>query len=105
MIDAPLSYTSIVLNRFYSVPFDCAVAGALTACDLPDLAACLAPRRLLYVSPVDQLMEPAAGRTVETELKFPPGVYESAGRPEYMKIRSGFNNMEFDRLVSWWKAE
>lgn len=105
LINTPLSYSSIVLNRFYAVPFECAVAGALLAYDLPDLAACLAPRKLLLVSPFNHLMEPAAGPTIETELAFPLSVYESAGYSRNFRIMEDFSDERMDEITNWWNAE
>lgn len=51
LIDALPSYASMVMNRSYPSTFiPGAVAGALAAYDLPDLAAALAPRQLLITS-------------------------------------------------------
>src|SRR5690606_4754468 len=48
LIEPYSSYRSIVANRFYDVGLIYSVVpGALTAYDLPDLAASLAPRKLL----------------------------------------------------------
>ena len=48
------SYRSIVTNRFYDVGFVYStVAGALQSYDINDLAASLAPRRLLIAGPTD----------------------------------------------------
>src|SRR5690606_21286432 len=52
LIDPLSSYRAIVMNRFYDSRFiPAAVAGALTAYDLPDLATSLAPRKLLIAMP------------------------------------------------------
>lgn len=51
LIDALPSYASMVLNQFYPSTFiHGTVAGALTAYDLPDLAAALAPRQLVIAA-------------------------------------------------------
>jgi hypothetical protein len=48
------SYQSVVENRFYRSSFiPATVPGALTAYDLPDLAACIAPRKLLVAGMTD----------------------------------------------------
>jgi hypothetical protein len=53
---APVSYRSIVMNQFYNRSFiNCSVPGALTAYDLPDLMASLAPRRILIQDPKDHM--------------------------------------------------
>jgi hypothetical protein len=56
VLDAPLTYRSLVtVPRYKTAYIAGAVPGALTAYDLPDLAACLVPRRLLFVAPRDGL--------------------------------------------------
>ncbi|GAA4312402.1 alpha/beta hydrolase family protein [Compostibacter hankyongensis] len=55
LIDGLSSYRSLVMNRFYAPrSIYGAVAGALTAYDLPDLAAGLAPRKLMIVDTVNE---------------------------------------------------
>ena len=57
------SYRSIVMNRYYEPGFmHSAVPGALKAYDLPDLAASLAPRKLLMAGITD-----GAGKIAEPE--------------------------------------
>ena len=57
------SYRSIVMDRFYRPAcIEGAVPGALMAYDLPDLAAALAPRKLLMVNRMD-----ASGRFIDPE--------------------------------------
>jgi len=54
LIEPYSSYRSIVMNRFYKPGFvHSFVPGALTAYDLPDLAASLSPRRLLITGITD----------------------------------------------------
>ena len=54
LIEPYSSYQSIVLNRFYkSVANHSTVPAALKGYDLPDLAACLAPRKLLIAGATD----------------------------------------------------
>lgn len=60
LIDHLSSYFSLVSNRFYySAYVNGAVPGALRAYDLPDLAATLAPRKLLIAGVTDGRKEPA----------------------------------------------
>jgi len=62
LIESYSSYQSIVMNRFYNPSFvNGIVPGALTAYDLPDLAASLAPRKLLMAGVTDGL-----GNTIES---------------------------------------
>jgi hypothetical protein len=54
LIEPYSSWQSIVMNRFYNPRLVYSmVPGALTAYDLPDLAACLAPRKLLMAGVTD----------------------------------------------------
>jgi hypothetical protein len=63
LIEPYSSYRSIVMNRFYNPEFiHTTVPGALKAYDLPDLAASLAPRKLLMAGVTD-----GAGNNSDTE--------------------------------------
>lgn len=54
LVEPYTSYSTIALQRYYFPGFvHSLVPGALTAYDLPDLAAGFAPRKLLIVSPTD----------------------------------------------------
>ena len=54
LLETYVSYQSIAMNRFYDSKFVYSIVpGALTAYDLPDLAACLAPRKLLIAGVTD----------------------------------------------------
>jgi hypothetical protein len=56
LIEPFSSYQSLVLNRWYRPGFIMnTVPGALKGYDLPDLSACLAPRKLLMIDITDQL--------------------------------------------------
>jgi hypothetical protein len=67
------------MNRFYNTDFSDTVANALTAYDLPDLAAALAPRPLLIVGPQDQLGAAAGKEQVERELRVVRAAYVHSG--------------------------
>jgi len=63
LIEPYSSYRSIVMNRFYNPSFVLnAVPGALTAYDLPDLEASLAPRKLIMAGITD-----GYGKNTDTE--------------------------------------
>ncbi len=56
LLNPLISYSSIVMNRFYIVnPLPAIVPGALTAYDLPDLEALVAPNKLLILNPKDHV--------------------------------------------------
>lgn len=71
-----ISYKSLVINKFYNTRFASnAVAGALTAYDLPDLIACIAPRKIALMDMKDQMKQTAGTVLIEEELAFPKAVY------------------------------
>lgn len=78
ILDRPLlSYHLVAANRFYNYDMRATVAGALTAYDLPDLAASCAPRLLLMIDPIDHLGKPASPSLFEEEYEFPLDVYRA----------------------------
>jgi hypothetical protein len=76
LIGSPISYQSLVMNKFYDTGFfNNAVAGALTAYDLPDLIGCLAPRKIALVTLKNQMKQPVSNELIEEKLSFPRAVY------------------------------
>ena len=66
-----ISYRSLVENRFYDSRFiPAAVAGSLNQYDLPELAASLAPRKLLMVSPVNGADKPEGKEALDRAVSF-----------------------------------
>lgn len=62
LVEPYSSYRSVVMNRFYKTDFlHSLVPGALTAYDIPDLAAALAPRKLMISGMTD-----CNGKTTDT---------------------------------------
>ncbi len=82
----PVSYRSIVMNRYYEFPFTCCVAGALTAYDLPDLIGSLSPRKVVLVEINDQLKHPASKELIDEEMAFPQKVYSLKNASGNLKI-------------------
>jgi len=102
LFGSPISYRSIVMNRFYEVNFSCAVAGALTAYDLPDLIGCIAPRKIILTQLKDQMKEPASRELIEEELKFPRSVYSLRKVPENLKVLEFEPYQDTDSIIDWW---
>jgi dienelactone hydrolase len=115
LVDAPLSYQSMVLNRFYETRIfteasssanasnevnysNSTVAGALSAYDLPDLIGCIAPRRVIIAGPKDHMKLPASAALVDAELSFPRSVYSSYNN-DNLSIVPANDNME--ALIEW----
>ncbi|HUU27892.1 MAG TPA: acetylxylan esterase [archaeon] len=86
LLEAPVSYRSIVMSRLYDFRFSCAVTGALTAYDLPDLEGCLSPRKIMLIELKDARKQPATSELVNRELGFPRRVYSLDNAPEKIKV-------------------
>jgi dienelactone hydrolase len=87
LVGSPVSYRSIVMNRFYDRSYvNSAVAGALTKYDLPDLMGLIAPRKIAVVDLKDQLKGPASGKMLEKELSFPFSVYSQQNLPGNINV-------------------
>src|SRR4030042_5744578 len=69
LIEPYSSYRSVVMNRFYYPGFvQNLVPGALTAYDLPDLTATLAPRQLIIAGTTDGNNEKKEQERIDKEL-------------------------------------
>ncbi len=87
LIGSLISYRSIVMNKLYNTWFSkYAVAGALTAYDLPDLIGCMAPRKITLVELKDQMKQPASKELIDEELSFPRSVYSLKNVTKNLKI-------------------
>jgi cephalosporin-C deacetylase-like acetyl esterase len=102
LIGSLISYNSVVMNKFYKigltpregggyhhpyeVDFNWGIAGVLQAYDLPDLMACIAPRKLVLVDLKNELLENASEELKNQELEFPLTVYKEKGVAGNMRI-------------------
>ncbi len=87
LVGSPLSYKSLILNRFYDQSlFDYTVAGSLTVYDLPDLIGYIAPRKIAMVGPKDQMKQAASEELIDDELSFPRRVFSLNNVPENLYI-------------------
>lgn len=87
LVEAPISYSCIAQTMQYgfSRSFAWGVAGALTAYDLPDLAACVAPRKLAFIGLQDGYNKPASEDIIADQMTFPESVY-AKNSPDKLKI-------------------
>jgi cephalosporin-C deacetylase-like acetyl esterase len=89
LIEPYSSYQSMVMNRFYNSSFIYgAVAGALKTYDLPDLAASLAPRKLMMTDVTDGNGKGADTESIAKELTVIRTAYRSKGVEGQLKINS-----------------
>ena len=103
LIEPLISYRSMVMNRYYhahAVPP--IVAAALTAYDLPDLAAAQAPNRLLMVNVKNQLGNPASDKVMEEDLAIVKSSFTQARAEKNLKIIKLQPQQSFEQFYSTW---
>ena len=89
LIEPYSSYQSIVINRFYNSSFiPGVVPGALTAYDLPDLAASLAPRHLLMAGVTDGYGKITDTASINNDLDIIEVAYQKKNAERMLKIVS-----------------
>lgn len=97
LVEPFISYSSIAMNEYYSprlIP--ATVAGALTAYDLADIAACIAPRELSMINVVDHNKEKASAEIVEQELSIARSAYSAAEASEKLIVGDWKSGQERD---------
>ncbi|HEY2934631.1 MAG TPA: acetylxylan esterase [Acidobacteriota bacterium] len=102
LIEPLISFRSVVLNRYYKGNFADMVANALTAYDLPDLEAALAPRRLLIVNMRDQLSSRADRSSVDQELQVVRSAYARQNAGQNVQIRDWEDSQGLGAVLSQW---
>ena len=103
LIEPLISYHSIVMNRYYKPALILTtVAGSLKKYDLPDLAACIAPRELLMLNVADQNGKRADEELIEKNLSVVRFAYSAAGASEKLEIRGWEPHQNMDELFSFW---
>ena len=112
---SPASYGSVALNRDYrlgftvrenggywhpyEVDFTWGVGGALTAFDLPDLIATIAPRKVLISGMKNQLMQTAGKVLTDSETEYPASVYRSLNAADNLRVLPAGGN--YGKLINW----
>lgn len=82
-----VSYHSLVSSRYYRLDYiESAVPGVLSAYDLPDLAACVAPRKLWLAGVKDGTGAVCPPETIAVEMHVAKTAYEAA--PGQLEIRA-----------------
>jgi len=102
LIEPLISYRSVATNRFYRAPYADLVTSALTAYDLPDLAACLAPRRLLVLNATDQLLVRATTELIESEFAVVRAAFSKAEAQSNLVVRNWEPYQRLDEVFAWW---
>lgn len=103
LLEPMISYQSLASSRRYPMPYlHSAVPRALTAYDLPDLAARLAPRKLLLADARDGSGARAAAALVEEETAVVARAFSAGGKAaEFVVFRSGQGEDLNQALAAW----
>lgn len=97
------SYNSIVVNQYYDPGFHTStVAGSIGSYDLPDLAASLAPRKLIMTGVTDGAGNTLDAQSMSEEMGIVNSAYEQNNAREKLTITTGeaTNNL-VDFLEDW----
>ncbi|WP_442512056.1 alpha/beta hydrolase family protein [Novipirellula sp. SH528] len=94
LVESLLDYQSIVMNPLYDVNANSLVAGALSAYDLPDLLASVAPRRVALLQPRTQQRTAASRDQITASLGF-------AEQHAQDKLRVETKEIELKQLIQW----
>jgi len=98
-----LSYRSLVVNEYYQPHYILSsVAGALTAYDLPDLYALIAPRKLLLVNPADQNGKDTSREQLDRDMEIVKTAFEKGGQADKFDIRFVKAGEQRDNVFSRW---
>jgi hypothetical protein len=97
------SYLSIVTNRFYKPDFiQGGVPAALEAYDLPDLAASLAPKRLVMAGVTDGADNNSNPESIKEDLQIISDAYHSREAGKQLSITAGSSAKELQDLYKAW---
>ncbi len=98
-----ISYESVAMTRLYKTPGWINVAGALSAYDLSDLTACIAPRPLLMLQPNDAFYQPVEEDEAGEVYKVTQEAFEDS--EAQLTIQTGdMSDSELqERLMKWLK--
>ncbi|MBV6641438.1 MAG: acetylxylan esterase [Cyclobacteriaceae bacterium] len=97
-----ISYRSIVASEYYNHDFYLsAVPGAIKHYDLPDLAASLAPRKLMIIGPTEGAGGYLSSETTNSELAVVQNHYKKSDALENLRIVSG-QQPDGHRLIQEW---
>jgi hypothetical protein len=105
LIEPYSSYQSVVMNQFYNPKFvHSLVPGALKAYDLPDLAASLAPRKLLMAGVTDGNSNIIDVESINKDLDIIKSAYSLKNADGQLNIISGKQPEKlFDLYMEWIK--
>lgn len=100
LIGSLVSYRCVVMNQFYDAGFCAnAVPGALTAYDMVDLMASMAPRKIFLSELKDQMKKLAPRELVDEDILFARSVYSRKNVSQNLNI--SFSHDDIGSIVAW----
>lgn len=103
LIEPLISYRSLVSTKYYGPEFIAgAVAGLMKAYDLPDLAASLAPKKLLIINPVNGANDPANEQDIQKDIRVIHSAYDHANAAENFIIAGAQTEGELSEILKEW---
>jgi cephalosporin-C deacetylase-like acetyl esterase len=103
ILNEPLvSYESIVMNEKYDPEWvHSLIPGALVAYDLPDLAATVAPRRLLIINPVDENSDIISNAADLSDFEVIRSAFRNYNESEKIGIENSGEEFVIERILEW----
>lgn len=101
LVNPLISYQSLVETEYYQsrwIPET--VAGALTAYDLPDLAALTAPGKLAIINPVNAAGDNVSSGRLNSVYSFVRQAYENQGYSGNLQLVTGVQTNKIDDMVT-----
>jgi len=81
-----VSYRELATHEFHARPPSTFVSGILKVCDLPEVAACVAPRRLVLAGPVDPMRRRVAQADAEQAYASTRSIFDLFGTADHFAI-------------------
>jgi hypothetical protein len=97
-----VSFQSVVMNRYFNLEAGALVGNALTAYDLPDLAATLAPRKLAIIDAVDQLQKPARTELIDKSFEVVRRSYSARSAGGNLAIQTAAPGQPLVEVLGSW---
>ncbi len=100
LVEPLLSMESVVMSRFYQLDPASLIGNILTAYDLPDLEAALAPRKLVLIDVLDQLRQPASPGALSKGLEVVRRSYSESGSPQNLLVTHSIPGRGLEDVLS-----
>ena len=103
LIDPLVSYRSLVMNKYYySNGLSCIVPGALTAYDIPDLEAAVAPNSLMLVNIRNHTKDIASEKILKKDLKVVKSSFSALTSDKKLQIKKTGEKQNLKNIYESW---